>query len=65
MEYKVLVNESNVRTVKPTGGLCQGDLFSLIYLFYLELFSYLLAKANDLKGIKVCREAPAITLVRG
>lgn len=62
VEYEILVNGSSVGKVEPARGLRQGDPLSP-YLFILcaEVLSRLVAKEVRIQGIKVCREAPAIS----
>lgn len=67
VSFSVLINGEPKQPIVPSRGLRQGDPISP-YLFFLlstEKLTTLLQKAERnqvLKGIKVCRRAPQVTI---
>lgn len=67
VQYSVRFNSMKTEVFKPTRGLRQGDPLSpYLFLLVAEGLSSMLKGAEDkgeLEGIKVCRDAPMITLI--
>ena len=65
VEYRVRFNSDETGSFKPTRGLRQGDPLSpYLFLLCTEGLTALLSHAEetgDLIGVKVCRDAPAVT----
>lgn len=65
LKYKVRVNAMETETFIPTRGIRQGDPLSpYLFLLVAEGLSSLLRGAEDrgeLQGVRVCRDAPAIS----
>ena len=65
VKYKVRVNSMETETFTPTRGIRQGDPLSpYLFLLVAEGLSSLLKGAEireELKGVRVCRDAPAIS----
>ena len=65
VKYQVKVNRDATKIIIPQRGLRQGDPLSpYLFLLCVEGFSALLYDAErkwNLKGIKLCREAPSVS----
>jgi len=65
VRYKVRVNASETGMFTPTRGLRQGDPLSpYLFLFVAQGLSSMLKGAEnrgELQGVKVCRDAPAVS----
>ena len=65
VKYRVWFNSVETDTITPTRGLRQGDpLPPYLFLLVAEGISCMLKGAEergDLKGVRVCREAPVIS----
>ena len=65
VEYRVRYNSTETEAFKPSRGLRQGDPLSpYLFLLCTEGLTALLSRAEnngDLVGVKVCRDAPAVS----
>ncbi|XP_074306215.1 uncharacterized protein LOC141641454 [Silene latifolia] len=65
VSYEVLINGSSGKSFRPKAGIRQGDpLSSYLFALCTEVLSQLLCAAQDknqIKGIRVSREAPPIS----
>ncbi|CAM8905567.1 unnamed protein product [Rhodiola kirilowii] len=65
VSYKVRINGNNTREIRPSRGLRQGDPISpYLFLICAEWLTHTLNNYQEngrIKGIRICRGAPAIT----
>ena len=65
VEYRVRYTSTETEAFKPSRGLRQGDPLSpYLFLLCMEGLTALLSRAEnngDLMGVKVCRDAPAVS----
>lgn len=60
--YKLLINDSSGGEVEPERGLRQGNpLSSYLFILCTDILSKLPTANSDVQGIKVSRNAPAIS----
>ncbi|KAH7533562.1 hypothetical protein FEM48_Zijuj04G0144400 [Ziziphus jujuba var. spinosa] len=62
VEFDLLINGSKMDTVNPERGIRQGDPLSpFLFILCSEIFTRLMEKNSNIQGIKICKEAPAIS----
>ncbi|CAM8940146.1 unnamed protein product [Rhodiola kirilowii] len=65
VSYMIRINDAVTEEIRPERGLRQGDPLSpYLFLFCTEWFAQKLRQGQerrDLRGIKICRDAPEVT----
>ena len=65
VSYSILVNGEPTGDIKPSRGICQGDLLSpYLYLLCLEGINRLLQRAaseDSIRGFSLCRSGPRVS----
>lgn len=61
VHYSFLINGNSIGEFVPTRGLQQGDFLSpYLFILCMDILSWLLEVNQEVKGIKIERDTPAI-----